>query len=160
MHVISGFIRGAVCEVFATMLQLEAIADEGDDASPPPVSITGVSGQVSFTGKMTGSLYQNFSERLAATCAGRIMGGGDGTKMPESEVNDVIGELTNMVTGNLKSKMADKGFNCTLSIPTVIRGGKVTIDSHDAQISLHNLFRITELNEVLIVQVFARLEEK
>lgn len=159
MHAISGFVRGAVCEVFSTMMQLEAIADEGDDASPPPVSISGVSGQVSFTGKMTGCLYQNFSEKLATICAGRILGG-DGATLPENEVNDVIGELTNMVTGNLKSKMADKGFNCTLSIPTVMRGGKVTIDSHDASLSLHNLFRITEVNEVLIVQVFARLEEK
>lgn len=159
MHIISGFVRGAVCEVFATMLQLEAIADEGDDASPPPVTISGVSGQVSFTGKMTGTLYQNFTEKLAKTCAGRIMGS-DGVGLSDQEVNDVIGELTNMVTGNLKSKMADKGFNCTLSIPSVIRGGTVTVDSKDAQISVHNLFRITEVNEVLMVQVFARLEEK
>jgi chemotaxis protein CheX len=139
------------------MLQLEAIADEVDDASPPPVCITGVSGQVSFTGKMKGSLYQNFSEKLARSCASRILGT---DKLADMEINDVIGELTNMVTGNLKSKMADKGFNCTLSIPTVIRGDKISIDSHDASISLHNLFRITELNEVLVVQVFARLEEK
>ncbi len=157
MHVISGFVRGAVCEVFSTMLQLEAIADEIDDASPPPINITGVSGQVSFTGKMKGSLYQNFSEKLAKMCACRILGS---ETLPDMEVNDVVGELTNMVTGNLKSKMADKGFNCTLSIPTVIRGTSISIDSHDASISLHNLFRITELNEILIVQVFARLEDK
>lgn len=159
MHIISGFVRGAVCEVFSTMLQLEAIADEGDDASPPPIHISGVSGQVSFTGKMTGTLYQNFSEKLSVACAGRILGG-NGATLSEAEINDVVGELTNMVTGNLKSKMADKGFNCTLSIPTVIRGCQISIDSHDASISLHNMFRIAELDEVLTIQVFARLEEK
>lgn len=159
MHIISGYVRGAVCEVFSTMLNLEALPDEVDDASPPPISVTGVSGQISFTGKMNGALYQNFSEKLARICAGRIMGN-DGSGLSEAEINDVVGELTNMVTGNLKSKMADKGFNCTLSIPTVIRGAKVSIDSHNASVSLHNVFRITELSEVLIVQVFARLEEK
>jgi chemotaxis protein CheX len=140
------------------MLQLEAIADETDDTSVPPINITGVSGQVSFTGRMKGCLYQNFSEKLSRMCSGRILGG-DGSTLSEAEINDVVGELTNMVTGNLKSKMADKGYNCTLSIPTVIRGTSVSIDSHNASICLHNLFRITELNEVLAVQVFARLED-
>lgn len=157
MHLISSFVRGAVREVFSTMLSLDVICDESvDDQTLPPLEVDGVCGGVSFTGKMTGIVYVNLSHDVAVQCAKRVLGDGE---LSNSEVNDVVGELTNMVTGNLKSKMADRGFNCTLSIPQVLRGGNMTIDSAAASISLINSFRSEALGDPITVQVFARLEE-
>ena len=42
-------------------------------------------------------------------------------------VNDVIGELTNMIAGGLKSAYCDAGYPCSISIPTIIRGKSFTV---------------------------------
>ncbi len=39
----------------------------------------------------------------------------------------VLAELTNMFAGNLKSMLCDRSYNCTLSIPSVVRGDKISI---------------------------------
>jgi CheY-specific phosphatase CheX len=158
VHVISTFTRAAVREVFATMLNLEveSMEHEKDDVAPP-LELSGVSGGVSFTGKMTGILYLNMSEFISRLAADRILG--DDPNRPADEINDVVGELTNMVTGNLKSKMADRGYNCALSIPTVIRGLKVSIDSVQPSVALINSFKVPDTTDKLNVCIFARLEE-
>jgi chemotaxis protein CheX len=158
MHVISGFIQGAVTEVFSTMAGLECQCDEqASDVLTPPLELTGVSGSISITGpKVSGVVYLNFPGEISQKVSQRIMG--SDTPLSESEVNDVVGELTNMVTGNLKSKLADKGFNCQLSIPTVIRGKEISVDSNEAPLSLSNSFAIAELASSVTCQVFAKLE--
>lgn len=137
-------------------LEVQAAENENDDVKPP-LELNGVSGGVSFTGKMTGILYLNMTENLAKVAANRILG--DDPGRPLDEVNDVVGELTNMVTGNLKSKMADRGYNCALSIPTVMRGLKVSVDSVQPSVSLINSFKVPECGDTLNICIFARLEE-
>lgn len=157
MHLISTFVRGAVREVFSTMLSMEVICDEEvDDQLLPPTSVGGVSGGVGFTGKMSGMLYLNLPVDFAKKCGGQILGS---EELSDTEVNDVVGELTNMVTGNLKSKMADRGFNCTLSIPNVIRGGQISIDASQASIALYNVFTESASGSTITILVFARLKE-
>lgn len=157
MHLISSFVRGAVREVFSTMLTLEVVCDDSvDDQLIPPLQVAGVCGGVGFTGKMSGILYLNLSDQFAKKCASHVLGDGE---LSDGEVSDVVGELTNMVTGNLKSKMADRGFNCTLTIPNVIRGGQLSIDSSQASICLYNVFIETATKATIGVQVFARLKE-
>jgi chemotaxis protein CheX len=139
------------------MLSVEVISDESiDDQLLPPTQVTGVAGCVGFTGKMSGLLYLCLPDDYAQRCAAQVLGG---DQLAASEINDVVGELTNMVTGNLKSKMADRGFNCTLSIPNVLRGGEITIDASQASISLFNAFKDTTTGTPVSVLVFARLQE-
>ena len=47
----------------------------------------------------------------------------------ESEVHDVIGELSNMIAGDIKSRLCDIGLNCELSIPSTTSGTDFTIES-------------------------------
>jgi chemotaxis protein CheX len=159
MHMISGYVRGAVREVFSTMLNLEAIAREDiEDAITVPINIQGISGTVSFTGKMNGVLYLNFTPEMAKKCSVHILGS-DFTAITDSEISDVVGELTNMVTGNLKSKMTDKGFNCQLSIPSVIKSTEISVKSTQSSIEVYNEFKVDTMKEIVKVYVFARLEE-
>ncbi len=158
MHIVSGFLRAAVREVFSTMLGIEVKCDENqDDTAEPPVLISGVSGSISLTGKMIGTVFLNFSVPMANAAAGKILGDDNPAA---SDVNDVVGELTNMITGNLKSKMADKGFNCALSIPTILRGQDVSVNAKDAQISLRNVFTVPAIcgGAEFSVECFAKLE--
>lgn len=134
-------------------LPLELVR-ESEELSAP-IEFNGVIGTVGFTGKMTGLLYLCMSERLANEAAARILGG---PASPE-DVNDVIGELTNMVTGNLKSKMVDQGYNSVLSIPTVLRGEKIAVASLQAALTLMIELAVPSVSEKLNLYVFARLEE-
>lgn len=158
MQDITIFMRAAVLEVFSTMLSLDVTCDEQiPEECAAPFNLSGVTGSVSFTGKMTGTVYLNLTTELGAHCASQILGIDE--KRGNEEINDVVGELTNMVTGNIKSKMSDRGYNCRLSIPIVIRGKEVSIDSSEASISICSFFKIASTGETFSVQVFARLEE-
>ena len=41
----------------------------------------------------------------------------------------IIGELCNMICGDLKSRLCDEGFNCELSIPSITTGKEFKIES-------------------------------
>ena len=47
----------------------------------------------------------------------------------ETEVNDVVGEATNMLTGGLKSWLCDAGAECAVSTPAIIRGTSFAIEA-------------------------------
>ena len=47
----------------------------------------------------------------------------------DEEVNDVIGELTNMISGELKSRLCDVGLSCELSIPSITSGTEFSINA-------------------------------
>ncbi len=47
----------------------------------------------------------------------------------DNDVNDVIGECTNMLAGGLKSALCDKGYECAVSTPAIIRGTSFNIES-------------------------------
>lgn len=159
MHAISSFIRAAVPEVFSTMLEMKARPEESDQPVAQPISIDGVCGGVSFTGAMTGVLYLNLSDQTAKVSTNKVLGGS--CLIDDDAVNDVVGELTNMITGNLKSKMADKGFSCRLSIPTVMRGHDVHLEAKEANLAIRNVFHLEgDTDETLTVDIFARLEDE
>ena len=76
----------------------------------------------------------------------------------EPEVTDLIGEITNMVSGDMKRRTAELGYNGLLAPPLIMQGDNIVVESKDAPISADNIFRIPELNEELRVRVFAKLE--
>jgi len=67
--------------------------------------------------------------------------------------------LTNMITGNVKSQLCDAGFNCSLSIPSVVRGDKITVASKSAAMSVRNQYQCEGCDGPLVLHVFAVLEK-
>jgi len=59
----------------------------------------------------------------------------------EEEVHDVIGELCNIICGDLKSKLCDAGLTCELSIPSITSGNGFKIESRGWERSEHYGFR-------------------
>lgn len=156
MQIILQFINKCVHDVFSTMVGLTPAPGAGEENVARPSTHSGLTGQISLTGKFNGVVYASFTEGLARGVAEKIMGGGG---LSDGEINDVVGELTNMISGNLKSQMCDRGFNCQLSIPTIIRGESILIDAKDAPQTVRNTYNFSELGESLTVQVFARLDQ-
>lgn len=85
-----------------------------------------VSGLIGMVGPQTkGSLSITFEETLILEIMNKMLG-----EKPESideEVTDLVGELTNMVTGGAKNLLSDKGYEFDMATPIVVSGKNHTI---------------------------------
>lgn len=122
------FMSRHVVDVFSTMLALDAVLSEKDTELPHFQER--VSGSVGFAGEnITGAIYVHFSEPLARRATAAMLGLAPEELSGEAEVNDVIGEVANMLTGGLKSWLCDAGAACAMSTPAIIRGTSFAIEA-------------------------------
>lgn len=49
----------------------------------------------------------------------------------DADINDTVGELLNIVTGNFKSNLCDAGLDCKLAPPKVSRSNNFFVDTVD-----------------------------
>ena len=119
-------VSEAVAEVFRTMLERPI-----QRARNEPSALNGdmqVAGAVGFTGKLTGVIYVYTSIGFALTISSGLCGLPEEEIRDEDIVNDTMGEIANMVMGQVKSRLADRGETCALTIPSVVRGGHFDIE--------------------------------
>ncbi len=113
-------------EVCSTMLSLEASLLPEPQL---PHFASRVTGSVGFGGEaVTGVVYLHLSAEFAKTVAAAMLGLGPDEAISEPEQNDVIGEVTNMLAGGLKSALCDAGAACAVSTPSIIRGTAFVIE--------------------------------
>jgi chemotaxis protein CheX len=126
------YLNGHLADVFQTMLSMKVTPVP--DGEPPAFSER-VTGSVGFGGDtVTGAVYLHLSANFANQIAAGMLGLPPEEAVGETDVNDVIGECTNMLTGGLKSALCDKGYDCAVSTPAIIRGTSFVIESpHDVQ---------------------------
>ncbi|MEZ5403638.1 MAG: chemotaxis protein CheX [Bryobacteraceae bacterium] len=101
--------------VFQTMIGLTVVPSD----EPWIKRIGTLTAAVHFAGQWKGSVYIEFTREQALDITTRLMG----IPSPETiddDVLDAIGEMANMVGGNMKSVMP-RGVE--LSAPTVVEGG-------------------------------------
>ncbi|AAN56890.1 chemotaxis protein CheX [Shewanella oneidensis MR-1] len=89
-----------------------------------------VSGLIGMVGPQTkGSLSITFEQKLVLQIMQNMLGENPG-KINE-EVTDLVGEITNMVTGGAKNLLGQKGYEFEMATPMVVSGQGHTI-SHKA----------------------------
>ena len=121
------FMTRHLADVFDTMLSMKAVLVPRADV---PLFGERVSGSVGFAGDtVTGAVYLHLSAPFANQVAAAMLGLAPEEITGEHEVNDVVGEATNMLTGGLKSWLCDSGADCAVSTPAIIRGTAFTIES-------------------------------
>jgi chemotaxis protein CheX len=115
--------------VFETMLSAKAVPTTEPDTSQ--FTLGRVSGSVGFAGKtVVGSVYLHVTEPFACQATAAMLGLPPEEITGTADVNDVIGEVTNMLAGGLKSWLCDAGATCALTTPAVIRGTSYTITTN------------------------------
>jgi chemotaxis protein CheX len=119
-------ITRGVADVFKTMFGLEAV--EAAAAEPRASNEPLVAGSVGFIGDVNGVVYLEVTDAFARTLASRMLGLAEAELDGEEMVNDVIGELSNMVVGGVKSQLCDSGAPCVLTIPSVVRGQRLSLE--------------------------------
>lgn len=119
MQLMSDDVAAIVQEVWSSMLGLEIEPIAGKDAVTGPA----IAGSVGVTGASDCLIAVEMDQSTAKLIgAAMFMMGVDEISM--SDVTDAVGELTNMVGGNIKSLLPEPS---TLSLPVVAQGEPPTI---------------------------------
>ena len=146
---IKGFAITAVNEVFDTMLSMDVSFFEAHSQ----IKLEGdrVVGSVSFAGTIVGLISIHMSEPFARVVTASLLGMEEDEIEGEDDVHDVIGEMSNMIGGNLKSRFCDAGLPCELSIPSITSGTSFSIQCRDW--ALHERFGFHQQPHTIFVEV-------
>ncbi len=109
-------------DVWESSLMLALVPHPLPEQVPPQPGPT-VTGCVQITGGWNGSVFLQVSGDLATTAAEAMFAAEPGSLSP-SDVVDAVGELTNMVGGNVKSLLSAPS---ALSLPSVSQGSSCTV---------------------------------
>lgn len=117
---LNALLESAATTVFTTMLSytVEFKQNETDSFLDGEM----VAGTVGLTGAFNGMIYLYASTAFSRCITCTMLSMKDSEIESNEMVNDVIGELTNMVAGHVKTKLDNGGTRCIMTIPTVVRG--------------------------------------
>jgi len=115
----------SMLNVMSTMAQME-LTPEKPKLKKSDTAHGDVSGLIGMVSKQAkGSLSITFDGPLAlATMKGMV---GEAPDEVNDEITDLIGEITNMVTGGAKRMLSEKGFEFDMATPVVVSGKDHTI---------------------------------
>lgn len=120
------FMSRHLPDVFDTMLSMKATLVP---KAALPHYDDRVAGVVGIGGEtVTGAVYILMSADFAKRLACAMLGMTPEEVGDDNTVNDVIGEVSNMLTGGLKSWLCDCGSDCAMSTPSIIRGAAFEIE--------------------------------
>ena len=108
-------VGDSIIELFDTMLSLEV--DLSDREPFQGSEDFRVMGAVDFAGGVHGSIQFQVSKTFARMITAGMLGQELDEVQDIDSVKDVIGEMTNILGGNLKAAFCDTGLDCQISLP-------------------------------------------
>lgn len=113
-------------EIFSSMIMMEVSVLEQEIASHRVFSES-ISGVIGLAGVQKGVLAIHLPYKVAMAITGNFLG----MEVTEigPDVEDAIGELANMLGGNIKTILSEKGRDIELSMPTTISGKEYDFQS-------------------------------
>ena len=119
-------IANSIIETFETMLSLDLVkVGKVTDAG---LNENRLVGAVHYAGEVVGIMSIHVSREFARLITSAMLGIGEGEIGGEEEIKDVLGELTNIVSGNLKSDFLDSDLACIISTPSITHGSDFKIE--------------------------------
>lgn len=126
-------VRATIVEitrgVFSTMVMMEVV--EKCPLTEPIKKFYGtLTSMVGFAGSYSGILAIHCPRDLSLHIASNMLG----MEVAEmnNDVNDAMGEIANMIGGDVKHIFSPGGADISLSIPTVIYGSEYSMSSSDS----------------------------
>lgn len=119
-------LAGLVTSVFETLLNLPV----RERLETPPALPNSFSGAIYYAGAWQGAFLVECSHEQAFDWAARLMS----LQPPISlaDAKDSLGELTNVIAGNLKALLPP---GVALSLPSVVQGNDYSLSIHGRQLS-------------------------
>jgi CheY-specific phosphatase CheX len=113
-------LKSSAHEVFATVF--ETMANPIDHFELRAINTALVIGSVGLVGDLNGTINLYIKPDFARNLASRMLGLPEDRFDGNEMIDDVVGELSNMIAGATKCRLNDSGTPCTSSLPTVNRG--------------------------------------
>jgi len=79
-----------------------------------------ISGVIGLTGETRGTISVSFTEASILPIVSNMLG--EEMKEMNEEIEDAVGEITNMISGQARKKLEELGRTLKAAIPTVITG--------------------------------------
>jgi chemotaxis protein CheX len=119
VEIINPFLK-SVMNVLSTMAMIDAkpgkpYLKEENEAKGDVTGMIGMAGN-----KARASFAITFKTDIILRIASNMFG--EEVTEFNNEIADMVGEITNMVTGGAKSELAEKGYKFDMAIPTTIMG--------------------------------------
>jgi flagellar motor switch protein FliN len=118
-------VNKSVLETFQTMLSLD-LAKVGK-MTDSGLNETRLVGAVHYAGEVVGTMSLHVSQDFARLITQEMLGLSEEELDSDEEVKDVLGELSNIISGNLKSDFLDADLGCVISTPSITRGSDFKI---------------------------------
>ncbi len=108
-----------VSEIFNSMVMMD-VSSSGENLSSLGEIKDSITAVVGLAGTHRGVVAVHLPNRIARAVTSNFLG----TEIEEinEEVRDAVGELANMVGGNIKTMLSDNGADIDLSMPSTIGG--------------------------------------
>ena len=146
----------SVIELFDTMLSMEV--ELSDEVAEQITDAPQTMGSVNFAGDVMGSLNIHVSDTFARSIASAMLGADLEEVQDNSGIKDVIGEMTNIIAGNLKSGFCDSGLTCEISPPSITSGNDFTIET--LNMDRYEKFAFHYQGNNIFVEVCVKIDEK
>jgi chemotaxis protein CheX len=115
----------AMLNVMSTMAKME-LTPQKPKLKKGDIAMGDVSGLIGMVSEQTsGSLSITYEASLALATMKSMVG--EGPDEINEEITDLVGEITNMVTGGAKRLLSEKGFEFDMATPIVVSGENHTI---------------------------------
>jgi chemotaxis protein CheX len=109
----------------STMAQMELVPEK-PRLKKDEVALGDVSGLIGMVSQQAkGSLSITFEGGLALATMKNMVG--EAPDEVNEEITDLVGEITNMVTGGAKRMLSEKGIDFDMATPIVVSGSKHSI---------------------------------
>lgn len=112
-------IKASAMEIFSSMIMMD-IKEITMEKYQLEKAESNISSMLGMGGEIKGSLDLHFPEKVAVTITSQFLGM-DILELDE-DVRDAIGELANMVGGDLKTYFASKDIKTEIAIPNTVVG--------------------------------------
>jgi len=142
-------------EMFDKMFEMKLEASD----STPESSLEGlqIMGKVDFAGDVVGSTQILAGETLSRIITSKMSERPLEEIKDEDEIKDVVGEMCNIVGGNLKAGFCDSGLICGISTPSIIFGNDFKVENLNMARYEHFVFKFYEHD--ILLQICAKIDE-
>ncbi len=122
-------VVSTLIETFDAMMSMDVKAVETDVLEE--LSDDRMVGSIHFGGEVVGVMSIHLSNAFARTVTAAMLGVEADEIKSIDEIKDVIGELANIVAGNLKTEFLNSDLTCIVSTPSITSGSDFKIDPVD-----------------------------
>jgi CheY-specific phosphatase CheX len=114
--IVADLLQQSVIETFRTMVGLEMTSE---DPLTMPTAPSYFIGSARFKGRATGDVLLAFPPPFERFITAQILGGSPQDKWDVETLHDTLGELVNIITGNLQSRLTDADLASEMGLPVV-----------------------------------------